>query len=1048
MDATITRGLCDKMYDKRKASALDLEKVIRECMQQGDTGKINQIIEQLVEIFNAPGNALHIRNGGLIGLAATAIALGVDVAQYADKFLEPLLSCFSDAETRIRYFACESMYNICKVSKGEILVYFNPIFDALSRLAADNEASVKNGAELLDRLLKDIVAESAAVYVPQFQVTEKARRQYEDAFSRGVVVPAGDEVDKSGPVQPPNGAPKKAFSLARFIPLLSERIKVINPFTRSFLVSWISLLDSVPDLELTSFLPDILDGLLSYLSDPSADVRTATENLLAEFLGEMRKAALVQRSQDQKSRARKAADLAESTRRADSDNEKLPDITSLAPERGAFLPESEERGKGGSETVSPVRDESEEDYRDTGAWVPGQGVRVDYGAIVEILIRQLEAPRDPNQPNIEQQHMALEWITALLEFAEDVMTPFTPRLIPVILSSIAHEIKPIQEAAVTANQHLFAVIQKLPSLPVTSTLPPPGSAASSVRNINVVPSSPPLPPIASQPLVARDRDRGKMRTPEPGQDAPSPPSAERIAAEIRDRDRERASSIPVPKSRTNTVQSAVSGETLDGSAYSRPESPVSSLNLPQGAAQRTASPDQGDPFDYQATVSALTVQFLSDHEETKVAALRWLMMLQQKAPKKILAMDDGTFPLLLKILSDDKEKVVRHDLQLLAQISLSSEEGYFKFFMANLLELFSTDRQLLESRGSMIIRQLCTSLGAERIYRTFSEILEREEDLEFASVIVQRLNLILITAPELADCRKRLKSAEGQAFFIALYRSWCHNPVAVFALCLLAQAYEHASNLLLIFADLEITVGLLVQIDKLVQLIESPVFTYLRLQLLEPEKHPFLFKCLYGLLMTLPQSTAFVSLRNRLNAVSSMGFLHIAPRAATMPPPTVAASARSKIIKEDIKWQDLLNHFRAVQVKHEKSRRMDFNSSSGNGPSLGDSAFTGTTERTERSYMSNGSRPTSRRRVTGESVQMPLPPPIDTGGRARPPALSPLNPIAQSVGQAGPRARGPPALPETHGRLASIASASSAAAGRPMSPTLVQMKQKQGPIRR
>jgi hypothetical protein len=32
--------------------------------------------------------------------------------------------------------------------------------------------------------------------------------------------------------------------------------------------------------------------------------------------------------------------------------------------------------------------------------------------------------------------------------------------------------------------------------------------------------------------------------------------------------------------------------------------------------------------------------------------------------------------------------------------------------------------------------------------------------------------------------------------FSSLYRSWCHNAVAVFALCLLAQAYEHASNLL------------------------------------------------------------------------------------------------------------------------------------------------------------------------------------------------------------------------------------------------------------
>lgn len=80
--------------------------------------------------------------------------------------------------------------------------------------------------------------------------------------------------------------------------------------------------------------------------------------------------------------------------------------------------------------------------------------------------------------------------------------------------------------------------------------------------------------------------------------------------------------------------------------------------------------------------------------------------------------------------------------------------------MNNLLELFSTDRGLLESRGSLIIRQLCLNLNTERIYRTFAEILEKEEDLEFASVMVQKLNMILITSPELADFRRRLKSLE------------------------------------------------------------------------------------------------------------------------------------------------------------------------------------------------------------------------------------------------------------------------------------------------
>ncbi len=86
-------------------------------------------------MFNNVSNPLHVRNGGLIGLAGTAIALGVDVAPYMEKFIGPLLDCFVDPENRIRYFSAECLYNIAKVSKGEVLVYFNEIFDALSKVS-------------------------------------------------------------------------------------------------------------------------------------------------------------------------------------------------------------------------------------------------------------------------------------------------------------------------------------------------------------------------------------------------------------------------------------------------------------------------------------------------------------------------------------------------------------------------------------------------------------------------------------------------------------------------------------------------------------------------------------------------------------------------------------------------------------------------------------------------------------------------------------------------------------------------------------------------
>lgn len=68
-------------------------------------------------------------------MAGTSIALGVDIAPYMEKFVEPLLVCFTDPENRVRYFSAECLYNIAKVSKGEILVYFNPIFDALSKVS-------------------------------------------------------------------------------------------------------------------------------------------------------------------------------------------------------------------------------------------------------------------------------------------------------------------------------------------------------------------------------------------------------------------------------------------------------------------------------------------------------------------------------------------------------------------------------------------------------------------------------------------------------------------------------------------------------------------------------------------------------------------------------------------------------------------------------------------------------------------------------------------------------------------------------------------------
>ncbi|PCH40841.1 ARM repeat-containing protein [Wolfiporia cocos MD-104 SS10] len=963
MDTSVSKQLIDKMYEKRKAAALELEKQVRECYHQGDHRRISQIVDQLVDMFSNSSNPLHVRNGGLIGLAGTAIALGVDIAPYMEKFVEPLLVCFTDPESRVRYFSAECLYNIAKVSKGEILVYFNPIFDALSKLSADSELSVKNGAELLDRLLKDIVAETASVYIPHYPETEKIRKRFEESLGAGILVPHPDDIANGEDMN----TARKAFSLAHFIPLLSDRIYVHNPFTRSYLVSWITVLDSVPELELITYLPEFLDGLLKYLSDPTEDVRVATEALLGDFLDEIKRITKVQ-SQTKG----KASERVQPTEDGKDHSTDLTTTTAANSDQGSFLPESDGGLFDGSSQASP----NEKLYDQDGHWLPGQGVKIHYAAIVEVMLQQLDEPHD-----VVQQSLALRWLSEFLKIVQDVMLPFTPRLIEMILPNLAHDVASIQAAATHTNSRLKDVIQSLPT-PIEPSSRQGTDKASSIVSPAATGSSTAVIPSAGAKDAVPGRDISSSESP-PEAGAVSTTSVKTPTTSAQ---RGRKASIQMEPIRGNTV--AVPAETGRTSCPGSPTS-MSGTQLQQ-SPEASILQEKPDQIDYVATVNALTRQFVSEYEETRVAALEWLIMLHQKAPKKILGTDDDTFFVLLKTLSDSSEKVIKNDLLLIAQISSTSDEGYFKRFMHNLLQLFSTDRGLLETRGSLIIQQLCVNLNTERIYRTSAELLEKEEDLEFASGMVQKLNMILITSPELADFRRRLKSLEtrqdGQALFITLYRSWCHNPVAAFSLCLLAQAYEHASNLLYIFADLEITVQLLVQIDKLVQLIESPVFTYLRLQLLEPDKHPHLFKCLYGLLMLLPQSSAFVSLRNRLSAVN----LYTAPRSDHSNIGNIS-STRSKLGREDIKWQELLSHFRSVQARHEKARRQGMGTDSIQFARFAVEDQPVPLPSSTVPVPQQAARPGMRRKMTGD---VPMRPPSRSG------ALSPLNPI-RARGQTG-----------------------------------------------
>ncbi|KKF96320.1 Vacuole morphology and inheritance protein 14 [Ceratocystis platani] len=274
-----------------------------------------------------------------------------ELPQYLRKLIPPVLACFTDPEARVRYYACESMYNIAKVAKGEILYFFNHLFDCLCKLCTDHELSVKNGAELLDRLIKDIVSENAVEY----QSVVPKEKSADD--------------DQGGPDEY-----ELAFSLPKFIPLLKERILVTNPYARQFLVGWIELLDGIPDLELVSYLPDFLTGLLRFLSDENRDVHIATRKCLDRFLSEIKRIARIRKG------------IAESKKSNEGGKRKR--VESVDSDSGQVdLEDGDHNDSDGYDDDEGNLDELQESEEE---WQPGQDVEIDYSRILDILTSTLE----------------------------------------------------------------------------------------------------------------------------------------------------------------------------------------------------------------------------------------------------------------------------------------------------------------------------------------------------------------------------------------------------------------------------------------------------------------------------------------------------------------------------------------------------------------------------------------------------------------------------------------------------------------------------------
>lgn len=189
------------------------------------------------------------------------------------------------------------------------------------------------------------------------------------------------------------------------------------------------------------------------------DVRLATENVLAEFLREIKYIANVQEKQAEAERIRREA-LSRRHRRprhhdageAIVDDDDDEDDEEEGGESDEDDETETEQGHGHHGPGGGREQEEEHDWEGegSGAWVPGQGVFVDHAAIMDIIIQHLSYPGecfllvcvvfvDKLMADELVQSTAMEWILTFLEFAETTVVAFTPRIVPAILPNLASQ---------------------------------------------------------------------------------------------------------------------------------------------------------------------------------------------------------------------------------------------------------------------------------------------------------------------------------------------------------------------------------------------------------------------------------------------------------------------------------------------------------------------------------------------------------------------------------------------------------------------------------
>ena len=157
-------------------------------------------------------------------------------------------------------------------------------------------------------------------------------------------------------------------------------------------------------------------------------------------------------------------------------------------------------------------------------------------------------------------------------------------------------------------------------------------------------------------------------------------------------------------------------------------------------------------------------------------------------------------------------------------------------------------------------------------------ILSEKLSYEFKYKIVGYLNNFLIFIPRAKELKESLitpitdKELINDDFllFEKLYKIYAVNPMCLLIFCISMELYELSWELILSFKNIKLEDDYFKYLAIFVQAIDNKQWNNFRMRFLFPNKNIYFIKCLYGILMLLPQGKAFDILSDRLYSIKGL----------------------------------------------------------------------------------------------------------------------------------------------------------------------------------